>query len=272
MPLTKEATDRTATIDGIQIHYNEAGSGPALICTHGGGPGANAWDNTRHSFDALAEHFRVILLDMPGFGESQKLVSRNGVPMDFFCAKLQLGLMDQLGIDRAHLYGSSAFSATAIRFGIEYPDRVGKIVVQAWSPVHGPQTDGLKSLGIYANNPTRENMVKMCEYFIPRPELRPDAFIDARFRAAQIPGHLESRREFSGQASSDVTPDLPKLKTDVLITWGEADGVIAIEGLLDALRLIPNSRAYVWGDRSGHFVCYEHPEEFARVVTAFLTS
>jgi pimeloyl-ACP methyl ester carboxylesterase len=233
MALTKEQTDRFAEVNGIQIHYNEAGSGPALICTHGGGPGANAWDNTRYSFDALAEHFRVILMDMPGFGESQKLVSREGVPMDYFCAKLQLGLMDQLGIDRAHLYGSSAFSATAIRFGIEYPDRVGKIVVQAWSPVHGPETAGLKSLG---------------------------------------PGHLESRKEFSGRASSDVRPDLHKLKTDVLITWGEADGVIPVEGVLDALRLIPNSRAYVWGDNSGHFVCYEHPEEFARVVTAFLTS
>ena len=33
-----------ATIGGVKIHYNEAGSGHALICFHGGGPGANAWD------------------------------------------------------------------------------------------------------------------------------------------------------------------------------------------------------------------------------------
>src|SRR6059058_5026873 len=110
--LTKEQTDRFADVNGIKIHYNETGSGPALICTHGGGPGANAWDNTKWALPVLAEHFRTILMDMPGFGDSQKLVNRNGVYMDRFCAKLQLGLMDKLGIDKAHLYGSSAFSAT----------------------------------------------------------------------------------------------------------------------------------------------------------------
>lgn len=268
--ITKEATDRFADVNGIRIHYNEAGSGPALICTHGGGPGANAWDNTRWSIDALSERFRVILMDFPGFGDSQKLVTREGVPMDVFCARLQRDFMDLLGIDRAHLYGSSAFSATAVRFGIEYPDRVGRIAIQAWSPVGGHQTDGLKSLAAFAQNPVRENMVKMVEYFVPRPELRPDSFIDARFKMALTPDHLASRREFSGQSNGDLKPDLPKLKADVLVLWGNADGVIPVEEVFDSLALIPNSRAYIWGDNSGHFVCYEHPAEFAALLTAFM--
>lgn len=268
--LTKEQTDRFANVNGIRIHYNEAGSGPALICTHGGGPGANAWNNTRWSFDQLAEHFRVILMDLPGFGESQKLVKRNGVPMDQFFAKLQLDFMDQLGIDRTHLYGSSAFSATALRFGIEYPNRVGKIVIQAWSPAEGHPSEGLKSLVAFANNPIRENMVKMVEYFVSDPALRTEAFIDSRFENAMIPDHLESRREFGNAANSDLKPDLPKLKAPVLITWGVADGVILSCGILDALKMIPNSQAHVWGGLSGHFVCYEHPDEFARLLVDFL--
>ena len=145
MPLTKDETDRFVDVNGIKIHYNEAGSGPALICTHGGGPGANAWEKTRYAFDALAEHFRAILMDLPGFGESQMHVSRNGVPMDLFLAKLQHDFMDLLGIDRAHLYGSSAFSATTLRFGLEYPDRTGKLVIQAFSAgAHVTETEGLK--------------------------------------------------------------------------------------------------------------------------------
>jgi pimeloyl-ACP methyl ester carboxylesterase len=270
--LTKEQTDRTAEINGIQIHYNEAGNGPALICTHGGGPGANAWDNTRWAFDALAEHFHVILMDLPGFGESQKLVSREGVPMDVFCARLQAGLLDHLGIDRTHLYGSSAFSATALRFGIDYPDRIGKIVIQAYTPGGGHgQTEGLKSLGVFAQDPVRENMVKMVEYFVPRPELRPDSFIDARFKAALTPGHLESRREFSGGANGDLMADIGKLEAPVLIVWGNKDGVIPVEDVLAALERIPHSQAHIWGDTTGHFVCYEHPEEFARLLVDFLT-
>ena len=67
---TKEETDHFIEVNGIKVHYNEAGSVPALICTHGGGPGANAWDNTKWALPYLAEHFQTILLDMPGFGDS----------------------------------------------------------------------------------------------------------------------------------------------------------------------------------------------------------
>jgi len=270
--LTKEQTDRFADVNGIRIHYNEAGSGPALICTHGGGPGANAWDNTKWCLDALAAHFRVILMDLPGFGESQKNVSRGGVPMDVYCARLQRDLMDQLGIERAHLYGSSAFSPTALRFGLEYPDRVGKIIIQAYAPGTGHRpTDGLKSLGTFAQEPTRENMQRMVELFVPRAELRPAEFVEARFQAALIPDHLASRREFSGGANSDLGEDVRRLQAEVLMVWGEADNMILVEDVLEGLKRIPHVRAYIWGGNSGHFVAYEHADEFARLVVDFLT-
>ena len=273
MALSKEQTDRFTDVNGINIHYNEAGSGPALICTHGGGPGANAWDNTRWCFDQLAEHFRVILMDMPGFGESQKHVSREGVPMDIFCARLKLGLMDKLGIDRAHVYGSSAFSPAALRFGIDYPDRVGKIIIQAFAPgaPHTP-TEGLKSLATFAQNPTRENMEAMVGMFIPREERRPAGFIESRMKMATVPGHLESRREMSMPSNSDLVPELHKLRaTQTLMVWGDADRMIPVDDVLYGLKHIPNVRAYIWGDSTGHFVAFEHPDEFARVVIDFLT-
>jgi 4,5:9,10-diseco-3-hydroxy-5,9,17-trioxoandrosta-1(10),2-diene-4-oate hydrolase len=270
--LTKEQTDRFTEVNGIRIHYNEAGSGPALICTHGGGPGANAWDNTRWCLDALAERFRVILMDLPGFGESQKNVSRGGVPTDFFCARLQRDFMDQLGIDRAHLYGSSAFSPTALRFGLEYPDRVGKIIIQAYAPGTGHrQTEGLKALATFAQAPTRENMQRMVELFVPRAELRPEEFVEARFQAALIPGHLESRRELSAGANSDLSEDVKRLQAEVLMVWGNEDRMILVEDVLEGLKRIPDVRAYVWGGNSGHFVAYEHADEFARLVIDFLT-
>jgi 4,5:9,10-diseco-3-hydroxy-5,9,17-trioxoandrosta-1(10),2-diene-4-oate hydrolase len=77
---SKEATDRYVDVDGIKIHYNEAGEGPALFCFHGGGPGANAWDNSKHNLDELAEHFRCILMDMPGYGLSDKTAKTGDTP------------------------------------------------------------------------------------------------------------------------------------------------------------------------------------------------
>lgn len=268
---TKEETDHVVDVKGLQIHYNEAGSGPVLICTHGGGPGANAWDNTKLALPCLAEHFRTILMDMPGFGGSQKQVSRNGVPMDLFCATLQRDFMDKLGIDKAHLYGSSAFSGAPLRFGIEFPDRIGKIVIQAFSIVHGAETEGLKSLGVFAQNPVRENMELMMRLFTPREEFRTPEMIDARFKMALTPGHLESRREFSGRSNDPNLKELlPRLKVPVLVTWGHKDGMIPVDGIWADLDFIPDVRVHVWGGNSGHFVATEHPEEFAELVTSFL--
>jgi pimeloyl-ACP methyl ester carboxylesterase len=270
--LTKEETDRFADVNGIRVHYNEAGKGPTLICTHGGGPGANAWDNTKYALDALAERFHVVLMDMPGFGESQKDVKLNDVPMDFFCARLMRDFLDAQGIDRAHVYGSSAFSPAALRFGLEYPDRVGKIIIQAYSPGEAPhQTEGLKSLVAFAQEPTRPNMERMIELFIPRKELRPDAVVEARFKAALVPGHLEARREFSAAKNSDLGKDIDRLQAEVLVVWGKEDNMIPIEGALQALLKIPNVRLHAWGGHTGHFVAYEHADEFSRLVIDFLT-
>lgn len=268
---TKEETDHAIEVNGINIHYNEAGGGPALICTHGGGPGANAWDNTKLALPYLAEHFRTILMDMPGFGGSQKQVSRNGVPMDLFCATLQRDFMDKLGIDKAHLYGSSAFGGAPLRFGIEFPDRIGKIVIQAFAAGAHNETAGLKSLATFAQNPVRENMEAMMRHFTPREEFRTPAMVDARFQMALTPGHLESRREFSGRSNDPNLKDLlPKLKAPVLVTWGHKDGMIPVEDIWDSLERIPDARVHVWGGDTGHFVVTEHPEEFASVVTSFL--
>jgi pimeloyl-ACP methyl ester carboxylesterase len=270
--LTREATNRSATVDGIEINYYEAGSGPVLLCTHGGGPGANAWDNTKYSLTELAKDFRVILMDLPGFGGSQKRVSRQGVPVDVFLARLKLNFLDQLGVTRASVYGSSAFSAAALRFGLAYPERTDKVIIQAYSPVpEGEPTPGLLSLQAFAKDPSIENMQRMCELFVPNDKLRTPEFVQARFEAATVPGHLESRREFSMPGNSDLRGELAGLAAPVLILWGALDNMIPVKGVLDGLSLIPDVRAHVWGG-TGHFVVYEHPAEFARLVADFLRS
>ena len=73
---TFDSTSRYADVAGGRLHYNEAGSGPALLTFHGGGPGANGWDNCKWNLDYLSKSFRVVLVDLPGYGYakvSQKL-------------------------------------------------------------------------------------------------------------------------------------------------------------------------------------------------------
>jgi pimeloyl-ACP methyl ester carboxylesterase len=273
---SKEETEHYAdNIYNHRIHYNDVGSGPVLMCFHGGGPGSNAWDNTKHNLDALADHYRCIIMDMPGYGHSDKDVKRGDEPLDIFCAKIIVGLMDHLGIEKAHLYGSSQFSACCLRVGIDYPDRVGKIIIQA-SGVGGRstftpgQTFGGKMLGVTAANPTRENMATLMHEFIPRDEWCTDDMIDNRLAAALIPGHLAGRAKMAASSNSNLAPIIGKLKAPVLAVYGHMDRVVPWEGALSALTNIPDVRIHVWGGGVGHFVEYEKADEFNRLVIGFL--
>ena len=275
--LSREATDRYADVDGVRIHYNEAGSGPALLCFHGGGPGANAWDNSKHNLPALAEHFRVLLVDLPGFGQSDKSARLEGTPLDLYWARTMRGLLDGLGIERAHLYGSSQSGPACLRFGLEWPERVGKIVLQSSGPGRGnafftpTPPEGIKALGEFAENPTRENMTRMMRLFVPRSELLSDEMVEARYQAALVPGHLEARREFSAAKNTDLSEAAKRLQAEVLVVWGHQDRMVPLDGAFAALWQLPNVRLHVWGGGSGHFVEYEHADEFDRLVVDFLT-
>ena len=274
---SKEATDRFTEVNGVKVHYNEAGSGPALICFHGGGPGANAWDNTKGCIDELSQHFRTILMDLPAFGESDMDQKLGEEPLDIYWAKVVLGLMDQLDIDRAHLYSSSQSGPMTLRFGIEYPDRTGKIVMQSSGPERGGRLmfqpsppEGLKAIAKFGESPTRENMEAMVRLFYPN-DFFNDDLVEARFKAAMRPGHLEARREFASSKNSDVSKELQRLKAEVLVVWGYQDRMVPVESAMRCLALIPNCRVHIWGGSSGHFVAAEHPDEFSRLLIGFLT-
>jgi len=72
--------------------------------------------------------------------------------------------------------------------------------------------------------------------------------------------------------NSDLLPLIGRLKAPVLAVWGHQDRMVPWEGALSALALIPDVRIHIWGGGTGHFVEYEKPEEFNRLVTGFLTA
>ncbi|MGH3431750.1 MAG: alpha/beta fold hydrolase, partial [Thermocrispum sp.] len=62
------------TAAGLRLHYHEAGAEHAetVVLLHGGGPGASAWSNFGRTVPEFAKRFRVLAVDQPGFGRSDK--------------------------------------------------------------------------------------------------------------------------------------------------------------------------------------------------------
>ena len=277
--ITKEATDRFAKIEGVSLHYNDVGSGPALLCFHGGGPGANGWDNSRFNVPELSKHFRMLIVDLPGYGESDKDADLPaGEKTDTYSARLIKGLLDDLGIKQANFYNSSFSGPFALRFALDYPERTGKVILQASTAATGGKlmfqsspAEGIKALTEFRQDPTRERMQRMIDLFVPDPALRTDELVDRRFKSATTPGHLEAAQRWSGaDKQSNILADIHGLQADVLVVWGQQDWMVPVEGAIVALAQIPRARLHIWGD-TGHFVQYEKTDEFNRLVIDFLT-
>src|SRR5439155_352260 len=97
----------------MHLHYDEAGSheGTPVVMLHGGGPGASGMSNFKNNLPVFAEHFRTLVVDQPGYGKSDKPpVTGNYFT---FAATALKDLLDELGVDQAHLVGNSLGGGTA---------------------------------------------------------------------------------------------------------------------------------------------------------------
>lgn len=158
---TANLTEHTVTVNGKPIFYAETGTGPAVVMLHGGGPGASGVSNYSRNIDALAQHYRVIVPDMPGYGRSVKGVDQSD-PFGYLADMIR-GLLDALHIDTAHLIGNSYGGAAALRLALDTPDRVDKLVLMGPGGIgttKGLPTAGLNTLlGYYGGDgPSRDKL------------------------------------------------------------------------------------------------------------------
>src|SRR5580693_5630993 len=153
--------EQTVNVAGKPIFVAEAGNGLPVVMLHGGGPGAAGVSNYSRNIDSLAEHFRVIVPDLPGYGRSSKGVDGSD-PFGYLADTIR-ALLDALGIDRASLVGNSYGGACALRLALDTPERVDKLVLMGPGGIGTTRalpTAGLNSLLSYSGGggPSREKL------------------------------------------------------------------------------------------------------------------
>jgi 4,5:9,10-diseco-3-hydroxy-5,9,17-trioxoandrosta-1(10),2-diene-4-oate hydrolase len=281
---TANLTERTVTISGKPIFFAETGTGRAVVMLHGGGPGASGVSNYSRNIDALAQHFRVIVPDMPGYGRSIKGVDQND-PFGYLADMIR-GLLDELGIDTAHLIGNSYGGAAALRLALDTSDRVGKLVLMGPGGIGTTRclpTDGLKSLLSYygGDGPSRDKLATFIRtYLVYDDAAVPDALIDLRYQASidpEVVANPPLRRPSGPMAPRtlwrmDLTRDsrLKSLPTPTLVLWGRDDKVNRPAGGPMLLNIMPNAQL-VMTSHTGHWMQWERAELFNQLVTEFLS-
>jgi pimeloyl-ACP methyl ester carboxylesterase len=120
----------TATLNGIEIYYQEQGSGFPVVMTHGLGDCAELWSPLA---EALAGRYRVVSWDMRGHYRSGAPEALEQYTQDIVVEDLR-ALCDHLGIERGVFGGHSLGGYTALRFHEKYPERVAALILHGAGP------------------------------------------------------------------------------------------------------------------------------------------
>lgn len=275
-PLTEQNTSKYQRLPALTVHYNEAGRGDPLIFCIGNGPGTSGWVVYHRVLAALSQHFRCLLLDPPGYGKSDPIVLK-GESRSTMYARTVREFMDALSIEKATIVDMSFGAQTGQVFAIENPDRIHKVVLHACTvrmpPIFYSQpTEGMAALANAFADPTLDTMRAMMNSFLYKGESYSDTelMLKERLEAWRSRPELEQARKTSDNLHRTLNNDLAKIEVPCLLIYGRNDRVIGgPEGALALLDYLNDARLVILS-KCGHWVPFERPSEFSRLVIDFV--
>lgn len=267
------------TVRHIQIgRWNtrifEAGTGPETVVLMPG-TGGHLEAYTRNFADFAAQH-SVVAFDYPGHGYTTH--ADHDLELDDYVEHL-LGLLDTLGIDKAHLNGESLGGWVAVKFAAAHPDRVGKLVLNTpggtmSTPEVMEKIRGLSQAA--ADDPSPERIRARLEWLMADNGSVTDELVEIRRGIYSQPGFADSMRHILCLQDPDIRlrnritdAELAAVPNGALVIWTSNDPSGPAGAGMDMAEKIPRGRFELITD-AGHWPQWEQAEHFNKVVLSFL--
>jgi pimeloyl-ACP methyl ester carboxylesterase len=265
--------DQFVRVGDQLVHVEQAGTGEPVVLLHGFGASTYSW---RKVMPALAESHRVVAIDLNGFGYTQRPTTRASYTREAQ-ARLVLGTLDALGIDRAHIVGHSYGGGITLYLAFQHPERFRTMVLVDSSAPTYPNDRRSRAAAFRPLDSLLARLVFLRPATIRR-SLLSAYWDDSKVTPELVQAYLD-RLAIEGApfafygltvpAPQGVTVELEKIAVPSLVVWGAHDTVIAPEvGRRAAARL--QHSEFVLFDQSGHLPMEEEPEAFLRAVLPFL--
>jgi 3-oxoadipate enol-lactonase len=253
-----------------RIAWERHGAGAPVLLIHGLGYGRWGWEPVLRG---LAERFEVVLFDNRGIGES------DAPPGPYTVTEMAadaVQVLDEAGIERAGVVGTSLGGMIAQELALSHPDRVERLVLACTTP-GGPKARPMPqvTLELLAEAATLEPAVALRRFvenaLAPttvreRPELV-ERIMGHRLATAQHPAAWAAQA--AAGATFDAYDRLGALLAPTLVQHGGED-VVVDPGNADLLAsLLPDARLE-WFPGAGHLLFWEEPERFVSSVAGFL--
>ena len=254
----------------VRIAWERHGEGASLLLIHGLGYARWGWEPV---LPGLSETFDVILFDNRGIGES------DAPPGPYTVAEMAadaVQVLDEAGVERAHVVGTSLGGMIAQELALSYPDRVDRLVLAGTTP-GGPRSHPMpqQTVRLLAEAATLEPEVALRRFVenalspttvAERPEVV-DRILAHRLATAQ--DQVAWASQAAAAAAFDAYDRLPGLTAPTLVQTGTEDAVIDPANSALLCELLPN-----WDDAHfpscGHLFFWESPDGFVHNVVTFL--
>lgn len=263
--------DLFVEVNGLNFHVQRIGSGTPLIMIMGLGAPGEKW---RHNYEILSQWFECIVPDNRGAGQSDKpeleAYSTDQMSDDI------TGIMDALGIEKAHVMGVSMGGAIAQMVALKAPERVISLVLTSTFASVSPVFEKALSLICELKDGTDPVVLKQLNLWMTYGQQTQmhDADKIARSAAedAAYPYPMPAyayKAQCKACLSHDTSARLGELKMPVLIASGAKDLFMNIEKTMELVHGIPHAEFYL-SPEGGHVHQWEYSEVYDSLVLGFL--
>ena len=207
-------------------------------------------------FDRLAEHYRVVAPDLPGFGRSP--AAKEGVSYEGY-ADVLAGVLDDLGIARAHVAGLSMGGGIALTFAARHPGRVRTLTLMA--PTGCPEV----SLPRLACN----RMIELAEQALRPAQLHGKGPVARNFAANLLRHPATLAATLRMVAGCNILEEARRVTAPTLLLWGGRDRTIPPRLATRFIERLPGASLHVMPD-SFHEMATGRPDATASVIHEFI--
>lgn len=262
-------SEHRATAAGHAWVYLDRGQGEPVLLIHGFGGDKDNWTLFAR---ALPDRYRVIAVDLPGFGEnSRDPAARYDVRTQ---SERLLAFVDHLGLARFHLVGNSMGGNLSARFAADHPERVRSLALFDASGVKSPTPSEVARAVDAGGSPlvinTPEDFERILKLNFVKP---PDVprFITRYFAQRAFDNRAFNQKIFKdiGAWPARMEGDLMRIKAPTLVLWGDSDRVIDVSAADVYTAGIAGAKKVVLS-ACGHLPMIERPQETADHYLAFL--
>lgn len=270
-----DSASRFAELAEMRVHFKDEGDGPPLLLIHGTASSLHTWDGWAAE---LAERFRLVRLDLPGFG-----LTGPDPTGDYSHARrveVIVALLDYLRIERTAVAGSSLGGGIALELARTHPERVDALVLVDSAGYPVPRREGfivfdlarLPIAGQLLSRLTPRVLVRsgVRQSYGDESKVTPE-LVDRYYRLLRRRGN---RRALIAGLLTENHLDrdaIRSLEQPVLVMWGREDRLIAVETASDFDTDLADSDLVVY-DGVGHVPMEEIPERSAEDTAQFLLS